>query len=336
MIKDTMCSLPHFPLSPNVAVIPLILLAGHLDCVVAAIKRNNGRPPGNDVLNSAVGGGHLPVVEYLVTHGLFHQPHFYDCRPCWGFKAGLRPDQLRCLQHLFDMGCRIHSGTLISAARSGDVDSVRFLHSRGLSFWVGAAVESATEIRCSETKFCAIRCLAKRILLIPEKPEDASRMWRAVRYGSLFGAPLTPVMQEVFKSKRRSTRATLLCFHVATRLSRGEGPPEQRVRESHQCRPHGPHVMQQLQSADPLETPGQTERGLHQCQPPRADAMQQLQSADPLETPEQREGGFHECQAPRVDAMQQLQSADPLETPEEREGGFHRCQEPRADAMQQV
>jgi hypothetical protein len=52
-------------------------------------------------------------------------------------------------------------------------------------------------------------------------------MWTALRYGGLMGAPVSPAMEELFEAKRRSTCAVLLCFHVATGLSQGEGAVEQ-------------------------------------------------------------------------------------------------------------
>jgi hypothetical protein len=48
-------------------------------------------------------------------------------------------------------------------------------------------------------------------------------MLPALRYGWLMGAPLSPAMEGVFEGHRRSSRAVLLCFHVAARLSKGPG-----------------------------------------------------------------------------------------------------------------
>jgi hypothetical protein len=60
-------------------------------------------------------------------------------------------------------------------------------------------------------------------------PGSGMDMWRAVRYGSCMGAPVTPFMVKLFKAERVKTRAVLLCFHVAPRLSGQEGSDKQRV-----------------------------------------------------------------------------------------------------------
>ncbi len=48
-------------------------------------------------------------------------------------------------------------------------------------------------------------------------------MWKALRYGSCKGAPVTPLVEEMFAAERR---ALLLSFHVAPRLSEGDGQPK--------------------------------------------------------------------------------------------------------------
>jgi hypothetical protein len=54
-------------------------------------------------------------------------------------------------------------------------------------------------------------------------------MWEALRYGWEWGAPVTPLMEEVFEAKRRATRAVLSCFHVASGLSQGMRTPEHKA-----------------------------------------------------------------------------------------------------------
>jgi hypothetical protein len=49
-------------------------------------------------------------------------------------------------------------------------------------------------------------------------------MYAAMRYASCMGAPVTPFVEKIFRDERAATRAVLLSFHVATRLSQGEGP----------------------------------------------------------------------------------------------------------------
>ncbi len=71
--------------------------------------------------------------------------------------------------------------------------------------------------------------LWEKTIAIPTLPADAERMWAALRYGAAMGAPLTPVMEQVFQAKRAATRTTLLCFHVAHRLSRKGGHRKKRA-----------------------------------------------------------------------------------------------------------
>jgi hypothetical protein len=133
-----------------------------------------------------------------------------------------------------DRGSSIHTGTLIVAARRGDVGCVRFLHSRGVPLWDHASDEGAEEndIKARECICMACKMLRfarKKIIGLPCKPEDASHMLPALLYGWIMGAPLSQTMQEVFKARRQSTRAVLLCFHVAARLSQGWGVVAQRA-----------------------------------------------------------------------------------------------------------
>jgi hypothetical protein len=65
------------------------------------------------------------------------------------------------------------------------------------------------------------------IVTIREISEYADSVWAALRYGWVMGAPVTPVMEEVFEAQRAATRATLCCFHVASRLELGDGTSEQ-------------------------------------------------------------------------------------------------------------
>jgi hypothetical protein len=48
-------------------------------------------------------------------------------------------------------------------------------------------------------------------------------MYRAMRYVSCMGAPVTPSMEKIFRDERAATRALLLSFHVATRMGQGKG-----------------------------------------------------------------------------------------------------------------
>jgi hypothetical protein len=66
-------------------------------------------------------------------------------------------------------------------------------------------------------------CEGLAMLPLPRNPEDAAHMWKALMYGSVMGAPVTPGIEELLMAKRAATRAVLLSFHAADRLSRGRG-----------------------------------------------------------------------------------------------------------------
>jgi hypothetical protein len=276
-----------------------------MDCLVCATNRC-GRPLGNKVLHAAVKGGHLPIVAHLVAAGLPRTPFDFDpfrtvqrrgAYTSAYVQAHIGPDQWHCIQYLFDRGCSIHPNTLISAVRHDDTDFARFLHTRGVPLWDCAWEEDIPNMSCYYTSRQAFRskvkdCVLRNVIAIRRVQEGGKHMWSAFEYCWFMGAPLTPAMENLLRANRslarRSTRAVLLCFHVATRLSRGDGPPEQRERESDDCQPRTADLMQQLQSADALETPEQRQGEEQQCQPPGADALQEVRFADPLATPEQR------------------------------------------------
>jgi hypothetical protein len=50
-------------------------------------------------------------------------------------------------------------------------------------------------------------------------PSDAELVWKALRYGSLHGAPVTPKLEGLFREKRGRLRTVLHCFKAAGRLS---------------------------------------------------------------------------------------------------------------------
>ncbi len=62
-------------------------------------------------------------------------------------------------------------------------------------------------------------------------------MLKTLRYASCMGAPVTPVIEEIFESQRVATRAVLLCFHVAGRLSRWRASSKRRAMWA-ACDPH--------------------------------------------------------------------------------------------------
>jgi hypothetical protein len=216
--------------------------AGHIDCIAFALEHPHGRGVAGFELAAAVTGGHLACIKLMVAHANPERPLILAETKCARNEDPARPRirgpagpaQLRCVQHILDAGLSIHTGTLILAARNGDLDYVRFLHSRGVRLWDHAQEEEPEDFgtscfSCKCLAHQAERCAERNAIALPCKPEDASHMLSALRYGWAMGAPLTPVMEEVLAAQRMSTHAVLLCFHVATGLSQGEGSVEQRA-----------------------------------------------------------------------------------------------------------
>jgi hypothetical protein len=209
--------------------------AGDLDCLKFAFK--HGCPLENFLLDAAIRGSRLRAVKMLVAQGLPNKPFLQAYAPTSGGKTGgnLCPDQLRCLQYLLDKGCPIHPATLISAARRGDLDTVRFLHSKGVPLWDAAQETGATYVDADDyddglgyfahtpVEIQEYFRREYKVIAVPQTPEDAAHMWAALRYGCAMGAPVTPVVEDVFAAKRAATRAALLCFHAAGRPSQGTG-----------------------------------------------------------------------------------------------------------------
>ncbi len=200
------------------------LVVGHIDCLSFLIE--NGCLLKDVAVSGAVREGHLKAVELLVSCGLPQRPFFPDhATPCFG---RLTPNQLRCLEHLLDNGRHIHPAVVIWAATGGDLEAVRLLHSRGVPFWHSACEEDKWDRevrdRRRELHFAYRRdMLSRGIISVPETAEDTEDMRDALHYAWAMGAPLTPVMEELFDAKRAGTRATLLCFHVAMGLSQMAG-----------------------------------------------------------------------------------------------------------------
>jgi hypothetical protein len=92
----------------------------------------------DEYLYGAIRGAQPAIIDFLVAHGLPRRDLLLETSH---EDEPFGIDQLRCLQRLIDKGCRINSGTLISAAIYGDVGLVRFLHSRGVPLWARAAEE---------------------------------------------------------------------------------------------------------------------------------------------------------------------------------------------------
>jgi hypothetical protein len=192
------------------------------------------------ILYFAITRGDLACVELLIPHRDPSEHYLHAPRTCedlhatpTGHENPMAPNQLRCLQLLFDKGCQIHPGTVISAARFGDVDFLRFLHARGVPLWTYAWQEWT-----KDDWFCLMppRCVCRLYdhaqegtFPIPYPPEDATYMRKALMYGVVHGAPVPPLMKAVLQAQRSATRAVLLSFHVAARLSAGEGTQGQKA-----------------------------------------------------------------------------------------------------------
>jgi hypothetical protein len=196
-----------------------------MHCCAATCLANlleHGCPVDDIVFETAIRLGQWESFLVLLDHGLPRRvPYFYK-QMYHGNRIGTV--QLRCFKHLLDRGCRIDPETLIWAASNGVVDFVRLLHSRGVPLW-DRAWEIPDRSNISEDlSFDWLKhCLQERILPIPESRVYCTRIWKALRYGSCKGAPVTPLVEEMFAAERK---ALLLSFHVAPRLSEGEGQPK--------------------------------------------------------------------------------------------------------------
>jgi hypothetical protein len=186
-------------------------------------------------LMAALNGGHLDCVKLLIAAGLPKEPLAFDFLVCPN-EVPFGRDQRRCLQHIVAEGCPIDTSVLMWSARGGDLDSVRLLHSRRVPFWAGAYQEGAYGMETAHPLLPYTRRTTQealheqRVIAVPEKPADAEHMLSALRYAWAMGAPLPLAVEELFTAKRAATRATLLCFGVATRRSQERGgSPRQRA-----------------------------------------------------------------------------------------------------------
>jgi hypothetical protein len=160
----------------------------------------------NIVLQTAVMEGHLGCVALLVAHGLPHEPFIIPVE----YRDPMGPEQARCLQYLAHKGCPIHPDTLIWAAQSGDVDTVRFLHSRGVRLWHAAYEDLLQTWRIDAIysgRSQALGKLTRRnlgVLALPSTPGEGDHMWGTLMYGWVMGAPVTPVMSKALMSMRNA------------------------------------------------------------------------------------------------------------------------------------
>lgn len=125
------------------------------------------RPVTDNSFALAVERGHLACVKLLVAAGLPREPYLHR-----EWRSPAEAHLLPCLQHMFDMGCRIHPGNMIMAARGGNLEHVRFLRENGIPLWTRACV--AAPLKQSSTghsRFGRSRadrqCVNNNILPIP-------------------------------------------------------------------------------------------------------------------------------------------------------------------------
>ncbi len=242
--------------------------AGHVGCLAFVLDHV---PDHKDYLiRIAVHNGYLECVKLLVAKGYpikpYRPPLLGRMDGHGNFFGYLGPEQMRCLQYMFGKGCSIDAGVVIWAAKCGDVELMRTFHKQGAPFWDCTWEENIDDIPPSKKAGSFMRdrlwhCNEMNILAIPRSPQHANHMWKALFYGSVMGAPLTPGMAEVFKAKRRSTQALLLSIHVATRLSQGEGTETQKAAWAALARMPLDVTGEILVRAD-LEIPGSLRRNL--------------------------------------------------------------------------
>jgi hypothetical protein len=207
---------------------------GHHDCLGFLIE--HGAPVNDSTARIVVMREHLESIALLAARGVppVATPFLYPADfVTHGDRGGFLQGQLECIKRINGNGCPIHPGTLIWGARGGDLKSVRFLHGIDVKFWEYACKEEdIDDINFSRNADVAASwkryMLKEKILVVPQAPEEP--VLRAMQYGWMRGAPMTPAVEALFRAKRAATRATLLCFHVATALSRkAETPPELRT-----------------------------------------------------------------------------------------------------------
>lgn len=189
---------------------------GHISCLRFAIA--NGYWLDDHVLEAAVYFGRLACVEFLIQQGLPHEPYMH-------FIPHVYPDQQQCIQLMVDNKVQINPASLIVAAGCGDLGFVRWLHKQGVPLWHRACETNNHSIdelwhdrsRWSEEFY---DCLEEpRTLPIPWQQSRMVPIWKALRYGSVYGAPVTPNVQKLFERKRLRTHAVLCCFKAAQRRS---------------------------------------------------------------------------------------------------------------------
>ncbi len=165
---------------------------GHIDVLEFALRR--GYTLGDPVFATAVINEQFATVEFLIKHGLPRKPFIH-------LKNPLTPGILHCYQLMFDKKISFNPGSLTYAAHRGQLDFVRCLHKHGLPLWQSAFDFPAC--LCfgpnGVERLFSINPEVPRDLYIPSDRKQVERMWKALRYGSVYGAPVLPEVEELFR-----------------------------------------------------------------------------------------------------------------------------------------
>jgi hypothetical protein len=251
----------------------LFCYAGHFDCLRFLIER--GAPHSDWTLRHVIIAEQLDILNMLLARGAPATPLSYTSyHPYIGDRGTFTEGQLLCLQHVIDSTRPIHPATLTWGARGGDLQAVRFLHSRGVQLWEYACKEEDFDDirfnRLGSTATCW-KCyvLHRNVLVVPPMPDKC--VLQAMQYGWVRGAPMTPAMETLFRAKRAATRAILNCFHVATSLSNREETSPQ-LRTTFAVMGKTPmHLIERLLMEADLEI-----RDTLCCSPPASNSRQSL------------------------------------------------------------
>jgi hypothetical protein len=187
---------------------------GHMRCLDYLVERGFPIDPGT--LLKATQRGDLGYVRFLHSRGV----------PLWSCAVDAHASSIADDKH-----CALQTS---HATTSADDEHCAPESSHATTI---ADDEHCAPLTSHATNECCKRLVGSFVLGVePKTPHetfgetstmkaDAETLWGPLLYGWVNGAPVTPAVKEVCKAKRAATRATLLSFYVASRLSRGEGTP---------------------------------------------------------------------------------------------------------------
>lgn len=184
---------------------------GQVHCLQFAANQNydlNYR-----LVRATMRSGRLACMEFLIQQGRLYFMYLHVDYP-------LTPDQLKCLEP----GSRAGTGQWGCAPsqkpRHGGWARRRGLrlrpHKRGWPLWQEIHYQITTSGR---------RCtvVGPEALVIHPQPHYKEALFKAMRYGSLHGAPVTRPLKKHFRWKQQRTHALLCCFKAAARLTQRAG-----------------------------------------------------------------------------------------------------------------